>query len=451
MPPHISVNQNKKIKMKLIFNQKLYDNFYNIIIFIPLLSFITGFYLNENSAGMGDYAGDINWIKKNIQIFLQNDLRDAIFHPDLFGNRPPLIYIINKLLNPFFNDFEKYRLIVFLISLIGPIIFYQSLKMRFNLIDKKILFLVSSLIYLSPYYRTSGFWGLNENYGIFTMFITFFFLEKFNLEEKKFTNTLALLIFSSLTVYFDQKFLFVPIVTFFSIMYSKNTLRNKLFVTIGYFILSVPYLYLLYRWNGIVPPATQLSNPKTITSISDLKFIYHIHAGYAATLISFYLLPIVLFTNSDLFKKIKGYFFLKKTYFYLILFLLFNFYNLFYFNFEQFTVTDYWVGLGVVHKLSLIATDQLFFQEILTYVFFFFSFIVLLFYFYENSYDGALISYFIFISLLLWPLMQEYFDPTILIIAFSLFKSVKNFNRINSLIVFSYFSVFLLIANLHYS
>jgi hypothetical protein len=295
--------------MKSIFYQKLFDNFYNIVIFIPLLSFIIGFYLNENSAGMGDYAGDINWIKKNIQIFLQNDLRSAIFHPDLFGNRPPLIYIINKLFNPFFNDFEKYRLIVFLISLIGPIIFYQSLKMRFNLIDKKILFLISSLIYLSPYYRTSGFWGLNENYGIFTMFITFFFLEKFNLEEKKFTNTLALLIFSSLTVYFDQKFLFVPIVTFFSIMCSKNTLRNKLFVIIGYFILSVPYLYLLYRWNGIVPPATQVSNPKTITSISDLKFIYHIHAGYAATLISFYLLPIVLFTNSNLLKKIKEYFF----------------------------------------------------------------------------------------------------------------------------------------------
>ena len=50
--------------MKSIFYQKLFDNFYNIVIFIPLLSFIIGFYLNENSAGMGDYAGDINWIKK---------------------------------------------------------------------------------------------------------------------------------------------------------------------------------------------------------------------------------------------------------------------------------------------------------------------------------------------------------------------------------------------------
>ena len=178
--------------------KSLSDNFYNIVIFIPLLSFIFGFYLNENSAGMGDYAEDINWIKKNIQIFLQNNLTDAIFHPDLFGNRPPLVYIINKLFNPFFYDFEKYRVTVFLISLIGPLIFYNTLKIRFYLIDKKILFLIASLIYLSPYYRTSGFWGLNENYGILTMLITFFFYEKFKEEKKEFKNILALIIFSSI-------------------------------------------------------------------------------------------------------------------------------------------------------------------------------------------------------------------------------------------------------------
>ena len=128
-----------------------------------------------------------------------------------------------------------------------------------------------------------------------------------------------------------------------------------------------------------MPPATQLANPKTITSISDLKLIYHIHAGYAATLISFYLLPVILFTKKNFLKRIKEYFFLKKTYLYLILFILFNLYSLIYFDFEQFTVTDYWVGLGIVHKLSLIITGNLYLQEIITYIFFFFSFIVLLF------------------------------------------------------------------------
>ena len=42
------------------FNQKFFEKLYNFIIFIPLISFIFGFYVDENSAGMGNYAGDIN-------------------------------------------------------------------------------------------------------------------------------------------------------------------------------------------------------------------------------------------------------------------------------------------------------------------------------------------------------------------------------------------------------
>ena len=158
-------------------NKKNLDKFFNIIIFIPFFSYILGFYLDENSAGMGEFAADSIWIKSNINIFYKMTL-DAIFHPDLFGNRPPLIYILNKLFNPFFSDFEKYRLLVFLMSLLGPIIFYKFLLIKFYSVDKKILFLLASIIYLSPYYRTSGFWALNENYALFDV-AKFSIFEKF--------------------------------------------------------------------------------------------------------------------------------------------------------------------------------------------------------------------------------------------------------------------------------
>ena len=46
-------------------------------------------------------------------------------------------------------------------------------------------------------------------------------------------------------------------------MYSNISVKTKFMTLSVYFILSIPYLYLLYKWNGIVPPATQLSNPKT--------------------------------------------------------------------------------------------------------------------------------------------------------------------------------------------
>ena len=71
-----------------------------MLIFIPILSYALGFYFNENSAGIGGYAGDSDWIRKNIEIFKTNSLKDAILHPEFFGNRSPLIYIINKNLYP---------------------------------------------------------------------------------------------------------------------------------------------------------------------------------------------------------------------------------------------------------------------------------------------------------------------------------------------------------------
>ena len=428
------------------------NTIFKIIIFLPIISFFVGFYLDENSAGAGGYNGDIKWIKSNIKIFLDNDLRAAILHPDFFGNRTPLIYILQKIFNPFVNNYEIYRLTSFLISLIGPIIFYQLLKKKFLNVDKEILFLIASLIYLSPYYRTSAFWGLNENYGLITAITSFYFLYKIlNMSHFKFLDLMFLIFFSSLSVYFDLKLAFIPFVSFLMIIFSQINLRIKFITFLSYTILSIPYLALIVYWDGIVPIKTQLANQNTITSIEDFSKIYFIHLGYAATLISFYILPVLLFTNKNLTNNFKEIFYKNETYIFLFLILLFIFSLFYLFDFEKFTVKDYWIGLGVVHKLSILITDNLFLREIITYIFFFFSFLLIFFFYTLNKIDVFYLLYFFLLSLLLWPLMQEYFDPIILIIVFSLFKSVKYFNKIRALLIFAYFSVFLSVANFYYN
>ena len=435
-------------------HKKKLDKLFNIIIFIPFFSYILGFYLDENSAGMGEFAADSTWIKSNINIFLQNDLKDAIFHPDLFGNRPPLIYILNKLFNPFFSDFEKYRLLVFLMSLFGPIIFYKFLLIKFYFVDKKILFLLASIIYLSPYYRTSGFWALNENYAIVSMLLSFLFLEKFlKFKNKILLNILFVLFFSSLTVYFDQKFLIVPIVCFFSIIFKKINVEYKFITLVIYFILSIPYVYLIYRWNGIVPPATQLANPNTVTSIGDIKNTYLMHIGYSASLISFYLLPLIFLTGSyvEITKNLKRIFLDKRSLSLFSIFIIYIIYGFFYFNFEKITVTDYWIGYGIIQKLTVLITDEIFLRKIITYLFFLLSFLLIVYYYFLNKYDFYLISYFLLISIFLWPLMQEYFDPIVFIISIALFRSLKLLNKSNTLILMAYQMIFLLIANFYYN
>ena len=59
-----------------------------------------------------------------------------------------------------------YRRSVFVVSLTTPFLFYFCLKQKFKEIDGLLLFLISSVVLLSPYYRTSAYWGLEENYGL---------------------------------------------------------------------------------------------------------------------------------------------------------------------------------------------------------------------------------------------------------------------------------------------
>ena len=430
---------------------KFIEKIFKIIIFLPIISFFLGFYFNENSAGAGGYQGDISWIKSNINIFLENNILKATLHPDFFGNRTPLIYILQKIFNPFFGNYEMYRITSFLISLIGPIIFYQLLKEKFYSVEKEILFLIASLIYLSPYYRTSAYWGLNENYGIITTITSFYYLFKvFEASKFKLSNLFLLIIFSSLSVYFDLKLAFVPLLSFLIILFSKYNYKLKLFVFFGYAILSIPYLLLIIYWGGLVPVKTQYFNTNTITSFEDLNKLYFIHIGYAATLIGFYILPIVLFTTKDILNSLKSMWLRKESKYFLILVGIFIIYHFCFFDFKKFTITDYWIGLGIVHKFSNIVTNKIIYREIITYVFFFFSFMLILYYYFLNKINLIYLSYFLFISLLLWPLMQEYFDPIILIVAFSLFKSLKYFNKKNTFIIFLYYSFFLIIANIYY-
>ena len=80
----------------------------------------------------------------------------------------------------------------------------------------------------------------------------------------------------------------------------------------------MPYMLLIYKWEGIVPPLTQSENPNTITNFSRVSNFYIVNLGYACTLVAFYLLPLLFFKKKNLIEIIK----IKKK-------KLFNLYNTF--------------------------------------------------------------------------------------------------------------------------
>ena len=270
--------------------------------FFIYVSFVLGFYFNENSIGSGGYDGDLWWMWANFEIYKTHDLWTAIHHPEFFGNRTPLLYILHVLFNPFIFNIDSYRFTVFCISFSAPLIFYICLTQKFKNVDKTILFFISSFILLSPYYRTSAYWGLEINYGIITMLASIFFLnytlyKKINSKLKLYFSLTLLTFFSSLCLYFDQKLLIIPLIVLFEILRAKLNFRFKIFSLINYCIFAIPFLYLIIIWKGIVPPLTQIANLDQGTHLSGFN-LHFFHIGYASAIMAFYLIPII-FLKAD--------------------------------------------------------------------------------------------------------------------------------------------------------
>ena len=104
----------------LTINEKIISIIFSFLIYA---SYFLGFVLNENSIGGGGINGDLTWMLDNFELFKTNSLFEAILHKEFFGNRTPLLYVINILFNPFVNDLYLYRLSIFLFSLMGPFFF----------------------------------------------------------------------------------------------------------------------------------------------------------------------------------------------------------------------------------------------------------------------------------------------------------------------------------------
>ena len=149
----------------------------NIFIFS---SFFFGYLIGENSAGGG--PGDYNHIATNYSLIFQNNMKDIDW--DLYdSSRYPFHYFFTKIYLPL--DYSIIKLNNFILSLIVPIIicsviYYKNLffKSQKNIL---VLISISSLVYLSPYFRTSAFWMLEENFGILFLSISTFFLYKYKL------------------------------------------------------------------------------------------------------------------------------------------------------------------------------------------------------------------------------------------------------------------------------
>ena len=419
----------------------------NIFVFslssIILIYFFYGFLTNENAAGAGGYNGDFKLIWQNL-ILLQEGIIVNLNNYNYSDSRPPLSYILHVLFNPFIYNVEVFRLSNLLISSSIPFLLYLSIKENYSNLDSGLTLLLSLTVTLSPYFRTTSFWALGENYGIIFLllsYLTYTRLKKNLINFTSFKKTLIiffLCLLSSLIVYFDQKLVFVPFLVLVLLLSLNMEIKFKIYSIILFFIFSLPYFYLIYLWGSLIPPAA--NDAREVGSS-----IYLFHPGYCLTILTLTIFPFFFINNTDL-ESFKNKILNKNLIYILILFLTYSLIIISLGDFENLRIE----GKGAFHKISLILIKNSNIRLIFTLVGFLLS-IIFTYLVFNNKVDLLIIVYFIILSLFTFPFYQEYLDPMLYILIFSFFKSRFKFeNKRNIYLLVLYFVILSLSSKYYY-
>ena len=413
-------------------------------VLFAVISYFIGFSIDEVSMGAGGFEGDFKFVKNSILLFSGNSISDSII---LFGessNRPPLIYILHKLFNPFFTDELGFRKVVFGISLSIPIIFYFCLKERFKKIDKSLLLLLSSVFFFNPFFRTSAYWGLEENYAIISTLLSLFFVLKLSNYNKQnplkiFLYIFFITFFSSLSIYFDQKFLIIPLMCFVKIIIGNHLNKYKFLTIFLYFLFSIPYLFLIKIWGGIFP-----SNIYHVGS----QFYFH-HFGYALTIIAFIFFPFIFLKSENLKDQFLKFIKTQKIVILFIVILIYLAVLLLFYNNDFYS--NHLDGGGIIKKISLIFFPSLLSKKLFITTSILISWFFIFFFITKNKENLFLTLYFLFISVIVSPFYQEYYDPIIFFLIFFLYRINFTITFSKTYFLYIYFFIFLISTNLYYN
>lgn len=331
----------------------------------------------------------------------------------------------------FLNDnIQNYLFFYLCFSLFIPYLFYLNLFEIFNDIDKKILVLISSLIYILPAFQYSAIWGNSHLTALFFFLIGILFhLKLRKYDYNKTSYILGAIIFLSLAAYTKQFYVFF---FFFMFLEFLIKIKFKLFLLISLFtiILSVPGILFL------------LDNPILFLGIKQKTTNFTSAVLITSSICFFYIIPFLVqyilndFKNfKEMFKKIINTKIVIISSMILIICLPFFYY-------------EGNIGGGIAYKVFINILNQ----KIIFFIFSFLGIYFLLFFTKKNIY-----SYFFTILILCtfstgFFIFQKYFEPMFLIIFLLYFDYEKIRRSIvnNNFILLSYFCFYYFITNYIY-
>ena len=413
------------------------------VIFLISVSFFLGYFLRENAVGGGPEFYELSW--PIIQSFKEDFLFSIKNYASFGDGTIPFSHIINAYLNPFSGVIENFQLSTTIISFVIFSIFALILKKTFTHVNFIDILLTSSVLLLLPFYRTSAFWGKNENYGwLFCILALYFFSEikkdlSNNPKNRDILNIILFCFTSACALYARQALVFLPISYLLYLFFNSANKKTIIISIISFVIFAIPAFLLILIWGNVFP----------VDNFQDGKFFgrwlnfNHILKNFPILLsfFGFYLLPILIieFLNSEFKDFFSKYF--KSFFFALIIFVFLSQINLL--NY----LGDYKMAGGAILKVNYLIQKNNFF---LLLVFSSIGFSILIRFITEDIKNNAVILLPILIIYGFPQLLyQEYVEPLILIIFFLALKTNLHkvyFNNISlsNSIFLSYFTIFLI-------
>ena len=398
-----------------------------------VVTIFVSFYFDEDSAGGARY--DYSIIKNFILIF-STDIKTSyeIYNPSINPHLPFYYIILGKLQN--FLDLKSLRYLYALASITLPLIFYRVLKLRFKNQNKNILFLISLIIFLSPYFRSSAIWLTNDNLTlIFLCSSIYYFYKSEKFKNDNFYYSLLCLIFLIFAVYIRQNF--ILFICFYIYYLIKNSnIKNIILLLLFSFITTLPIINYLFIYNHI---DYYLLNKQVSNANYSLNFLIFLN------IILFYLIPFLVSKKiiKQIFSNLRER---KKKLFLIILFV-----SILGYSNTSYTIFLHGFGGGTLYKLfvQILNLPLLFITTAII------SSILLLCSF-EKKIDNLILIAIIFLLYPLHILYQKYYDPLFLILMFSVMSFDKNIikNLLNYKFIYIpiiYFASFYLFSLYYYN
>lgn len=410
-----------------------YQNFILLFLsFIMFASYFLGIFLNEVH-GASDLDA-INHTWPAIIDFAKYKTSEIYkFYYKYGENSFPLHHLIyGKLFN--LSNTNQIKFISPFISLLIPLLFFKILKQRYKLNSIIILIFFSSIIFLSPYFRSSAIWGLTENTGYIFLLLSIFFYQKF-LEQRNLISIFFVCLFSSLALYTrPQLIIFSLFFYLILIMLKKN--KEILTCNLFYILFAIPGIFTVFYWGGFILGESGTNNFNYFINYKSIpnSFLSML------TLFLIYSLPFYIGCQKsylkDIFNKNNFYLFLMCFILILLIYFLFDV-DFQYLSFENNKIYGQGFLVDILFRLTGSDLFILPFSAIGLFLVIYFTSLSL-----KNS---ILIWVIIFIFSFRVHFFTEYFDPLLYIIFFLMFDFNKIFEKnIKDIrIQFFYFSYYL--------